>query len=132
MAQDTTQLRRLIKDERGTCCDAALTERLDELKALSDGTKSSFERDVAALKALGNETRYEIVRLLTAADRELCVCEFSPLLSVSESAVSHALRGLTDAGLVSRRKEGTWRYYQPTPLAERLLSALDGSRGEQE
>ena len=81
-----------------------------------------------ALSALGNETRYRIVRLLATADDELCVCEFEPLLDVSASAISHALSNLTDAGLLARRKEGKWRYYRTTPLAERLLGALDTGR----
>ncbi|WP_394296231.1 ArsR/SmtB family transcription factor [Halorubrum lacusprofundi] len=85
--------------------------------------------DVELLSALGNETRYKIVRMLHAADGdELCVCELSPLLDVSDSAISHALSKLTDAGLVTRRKEGKWRMYRATPRANAVLVALDGSR----
>jgi Predicted transcriptional regulators len=58
----------------------------------------------------------------------LCVCELSPLLDVSDSAISHALSKLTDAGLVTRRKEGKWRMYRATPRANAVLVALDGSR----
>ena len=61
-------------------------------------------------------------------DDELCVCELSPLLDVSDSAISHALSKLTDAGLVTRRKEGKWRMYRATPRANAVLVALDGSR----
>jgi DNA-binding transcriptional ArsR family regulator len=84
---------------------------------------------VAVLSALANETRYKIVRILHIADGELCVCEFSPLLDVSDSAISHALSPLTDAGLLWRRKDGKWRKYRTTARANALLVALDGSRG---
>ncbi|ELZ95116.1 ArsR family transcriptional regulator [Haloferax mucosum ATCC BAA-1512] len=126
-----TRLRNLIRDEVGSCCDADVEARLAQLTELKTDLPDEYEADLAAMKALGNDTRYRVVRLLTAAD-ELCVCEITPLLDVSESAVSHALSDLTDAGLVTRRKDGTWRYYRSTPLAERLLTALDADRGDDE
>lgn len=108
---------------------APSTDRLAELETLNEAARESeFETDVELLSALGNETRYKILRILHEADDELCVCEFSPLLEVSDSAVSHALSTLTDAGLVTRRKEGKWRMYRATPRATAVLVALDGSR----
>jgi DNA-binding transcriptional ArsR family regulator len=86
------------------------------------------ERDRTALKTLGNETRYTVVRLLATTGQELCVCEITPVVDVSDSAVSHALSDLHDAGLVTRRKEGTWRYYEATDRATELLDALDRTR----
>ena len=130
MAQDTTRLRRLIADEIGECCDADVAARLDELEALAASTPEDVAADLDALSTLGDGTRHRIVRLLAAAEGELCVCEFSPLLDVSESAVSHALSDLTDAGLLTRRKEGTWRYYRTTDRADRLVDALDATRGD--
>ncbi|MFC7204919.1 ArsR/SmtB family transcription factor [Haloferax namakaokahaiae] len=132
MADASTRLRRLIEDEVGSCCSTDVDARLDELSALGDELPSEYDRDLAAMKALGNDTRYLITRLLATADDELCVCEITPLFDVSESAISHALSDLTDAGLVSRRKEGTWRYYRTTPLADRLVGALDAERGGDE
>ncbi|WP_418282786.1 ArsR/SmtB family transcription factor [Halorubrum sp. DTA98] len=125
----TDRLRRYVVDECGSCTDADLSERLAELEELNEAVGGSdLETDVALLSALGNETRYKIVRMLHTADDELCVCELSPLLDVSDSAISHALSKLTDAGLVTRRKEGKWRMYRATPRASAVLVALDGSR----
>ena len=129
MTENTTRLRRLIEDEVGECCDADIEERLASLESLSKSLPERQGQDVTALQALGNDTRYRIVRLLAAADGELCVCEFTPLLSVSESAVSHALADLSDAGLVTRRKQGSWRYYDTSDRAEQLVEALDATRG---
>lgn len=85
--------------------------------------------DVRVLSAVGNETRYETLRLIASGgDGGVCGCELEPTLDVSQGAVSQALSRLHAAGLVSRRKEGRWRYYTATPRAERLLGALDDIR----
>ncbi len=129
MSPQTERLERLIVEENGGCCEADLEERLESLRSYQSETPTNPDVDLTALKTLGNDTRYSIVRLLTAADRELCVCEINPILNVSDSAVSHALSDLYDAGLVTRRKDGTWRYYETTDRAEALLTALDETRG---
>ncbi len=129
MSSQTDRLERLITQESGGCCGADVEERLDSLRSYRSETPADPDADLTALKTLGNDTRYTIVRLLTAADRELCVCEISPIVDVSDSAISHALSDLYDAGLVRRRKDGTWRYYETTARAEALLTALDETRG---
>lgn len=129
MTASTDRLERLIADEIGECCAADLDERLAELDSLrEEAPLDTAVADARVLSALGNDTRYAIVRLLGAADGALCVCEFDPLLDVSESAVSHALSNLTDAGLLTRRKEGKWRYYDTTDRADALVAALDSTR----
>lgn len=130
MGQQTERLERLITEELGECCAADVEERLDSLRAYQSETPGSPDSDLTALKTLGNDTRYTIVRLLSAAGREMCVCEVNPVVDVSDSAISHALSDLYDAGLVTRRKEGTWRYYEVTDRARALLAALDETRGD--
>ena len=101
----------------GACCTAA--QPLGE---------SELAVDVQVLSALGNDTRYEALRLIADTEGEVCVCELEPALGVSQSAVSQALSRLSAAGLVSRRKDGRWRYYAPTPRATALLDTLDETR----
>ncbi|MFB6156985.1 MAG: ArsR/SmtB family transcription factor [Haloferacaceae archaeon] len=86
--------------------------------------------DARLLSALGNDTRYELVRRVAAADGDVCVCELESAVGVGQSAVSQALSRLRSAGLVTRRKEGNWRYYGTTEAAEELLGTLDGLREE--
>jgi ArsR family transcriptional regulator len=88
----------------------------------------SVADDVQTLATLGNDTRYEALRLIATADDAVCVCELEPALGVSQGAVSQALSRLFSAGLVDRRKEGRWRYYTATPRADRLLRVLDETR----
>ncbi len=123
------RLQRYLADDQGSCTPGDVTERMAELEELDAATEGSvLDTDVELLSALANDTRYKIVRTLHEADDELCVCEFSPLLDVSDSAISHALSQLTDAGLVTRRKDGKWRKYRATARANAVLVALDGSR----
>ncbi len=93
-------------------------------------TESELASDVQVLSALGNDTRYEALRLIADTEGDVCVCELEPALGVSQSAISQALSRLYAAGLVSRRKEGRWRYYAATPRATTLLNTLDETRGD--
>jgi ArsR family transcriptional regulator len=93
-------------------------------------TESELASDVQVLSALGNDTRYEALRLIADTEGDVCVCELEPALGVSQSAISQALSRLYTAGLVSRRKDGRWRYYAPTPRSTALLNTLDETRGD--
>jgi len=127
VAQSSTRLRRYIADDLGACCDEDVERRLAELESFDVGSDDRVATHVTALSALANETRYRLVSALHAAEGELCVCELHPLVDVSESAVSHALSTLTEAGIVTKRKDGKWRMYRITPRGTALLVALDGT-----
>lgn len=129
MSESESRIGRYLEDDLGECRAEDLQARLDaldELEATID--ESVVSNDVAVMSALGDETRYRVVRLLVAVEEELCVCEITPLVDVSDSAVSHALSKLTEAGLVTKRKDGRWRKYRATGRASALLTVLDGSR----
>jgi ArsR family transcriptional regulator len=102
------------------CCSVSRSHSL---------TDSEVAADLKVLVTLGNDTRYEALRLIAGADDALCVCEIESALGVSQGAVSQALSRLFSAGLVERRKQGRWRYYTATPRATRLLSVLADTRG---
>ncbi|WP_255192318.1 ArsR/SmtB family transcription factor [Natronobeatus ordinarius] len=131
MAETRTRLRRLLAETLEECCEADVDRRLEELHALTDAT---FDEDLVrpVFAVLGNRTRYRLARTLAVTDDERCVCELEPVVDVSESAVSHALSDLVDAGLATRRKAGNWRYYDATPLAESLFETADREVGASE
>ena len=68
-------------------------------------------RAVAALRfrALGDETRLRLLELLT--DGERTVGNLMDATALGQSLVSHHLRTLRQAGLVSTRREGRWVHY---------------------
>jgi ArsR family transcriptional regulator len=126
MTQD--RLSRLVEEGDRDGCSEDPEERVEELRSVADEVLPEAAEDAGVLSALADETRCVLVHVLRSADGELCVCELEPVVDVSESAVSHALSDLAEAGLVERRKEGKWRYYRTTDRAEAVLDALDEFR----
>lgn len=71
--------------------------------------KSVTLRLSETFKVLGDPTRIKIIQALSLT--ELCVCDISTLLNMSQSAISHQLRVLRNLRLVKFRKEGKIVYY---------------------
>ena len=99
--------------------------RLARDEAISD---QEVDRLSSMYKVLGDPTRLKIVMALK--DVEMCVCDLSAFLGVSESAVSHQLRRLRDLALVKKRREGQVIYYtlDDSHIADLLSIALDHVR----
>ncbi len=68
-----------------------------------------MQRQIKMLKALGDETRLRIMKLLLK--RELCVCELEAALDLPQSKVSRHLTVLRSTGLVEDRRDGLWIFY---------------------
>ncbi len=64
-----------------------------------------------AAKAVSDPIRLQMLYLLSQCE-DLCTCEFSELLELSQSKVSYHLNVLLQAGLVSRENHGTWSHYR--------------------
>lgn len=87
--------------------------------------KRDFEPAAALLKAIADPHRLTILATLAASDREVCVCDFTDALPLNQPTVSHHLRILREACLVTCERRGTWVYYQVNPDAsERISDAL--------
>ncbi|HEX2391462.1 MAG TPA: metalloregulator ArsR/SmtB family transcription factor [Solirubrobacterales bacterium] len=92
-----------------SCCTPLAGTSLDEERA------AEMER---VLKALADRHRLRIVNLLLRAEGEpVCVCEVQPLLGLSQGTVSHHLKQLLEAGLISRETRGTYSYFRLVPGA---------------
>jgi ArsR family transcriptional regulator len=75
----------------------------------------------ATLKAIADPARLRLLSMISAhVDGEACVCDLTAPLGLSQPTVSHHLKVLLDAGLVTRSRRGTWAYYRTVP--ERLTS----------
>ena len=72
-------------------------------------TVPDTRRAAQLFHALSDETRLEIVRLLSHGER--CVCELQNVLDAAQSRLSFHLKTLKDAGLVTDRRDGRWIYY---------------------
>ncbi|MDY3867791.1 MAG: metalloregulator ArsR/SmtB family transcription factor [Pyramidobacter sp.] len=60
-------------------------------------------------KALGDENRLKILRLLRGEER--CACKLLEQLKISQPTLSHHMKILCGTGLVAGRREGKWMYY---------------------
>ncbi len=82
-----------------------------------------FEASAALFKAVADPYRLTMLAMLAASKDEVCVCDFTDALPLNQPTVSHHLRILREAGLVTCERRGTWVYYRPAPDALERLSA---------
>ena len=77
-------------------------------------------------KALGDPTRVRLLSLIAAhADGEACVCDLIEPVGLTQPTVSHHLKQLVEAGLITREQRGKWAYYRVEQAAlDALASAL--------
>ena len=89
------------------CCEGALTSVLprrdaDELSIL--------------LKAVADPVRLQLLSIIRAAEaHEACVCDLTDAVELSQPTVSHHLRVLTEAGLLTRERRGSWAWFTLVP-----------------
>ncbi len=101
------------------CLDLPKAERLRDDRLSEDAARVIAER----AKALGDPTRLTIATALAGAD-ELCVCDLAWVSGRAENLVSHHLRSLRAAGLVTSRRDGKMVMYALTPAGSALLATL--------
>jgi ArsR family transcriptional regulator len=94
---------------------------------LGGGLSAQAAADLASLfRVLGEPMRLQMLSAIAAQpNREVCACELSEPLGLSQPTVSHHLKILFEAGLLEKERRGTWIYYRIVPqrLAE-LQQAL--------
>src|SRR6187200_2993608 len=95
------------------CCTTAV--------APTDLAPGRRDRLVSVYRALGDPTRLEVFRLIAAQTGPLCVCDIVDRFNVSQPTISHHLRILRDAGLVTVSRRGVWAYYAVDPAGLALL-----------
>lgn len=100
------------------CCPGGLATPLD---------RSTAEELARLLKAVADPARLQLLSLIRAgADCESCVCDLTEEVGLSQPTVSHHLKVLVDAGLVTREKRGYWAWYSLVPARLSELAAVLG------
>jgi DNA-binding transcriptional ArsR family regulator len=95
----------------------------DMLRGMTRARATSLDPDVRLLAALADPTRLAIVRQL-ASEAETCACDFTSCCEVGQPTVSHHLRVLREAGIVSAERRGQWIFYRLEPSTAERLGAL--------
>ncbi|WP_410874790.1 ArsR/SmtB family transcription factor [Nocardia sp. A7] len=80
----------------------------------------------AVFKALADPVRLRLFSLVASrAGGEACVCDISDGVEVSQPTISHHLKVLREAGLLTSERRASWVYYRVVPEAfARVASAL--------
>ncbi len=100
------------------CCDPQPRKQVDA---------DELRREVALLSALADQTRLAIVTTLADLDEPLCVCEIVPRFQLGQPTISHHLKILREANLVTTEKRGLWVYYSINrQVLDRAASYLNG------
>lgn len=86
---------------------------------------SQAETLATALKAVADPVRLRLISLVAAhQDDEACVCDLTDPVRLSQPTVSHHLKVLVDAGILTREQRGRWAYYRLVPDTLTRLSDL--------
>ncbi|MFC8664899.1 MULTISPECIES: ArsR/SmtB family transcription factor [Streptomyces] len=87
-------------------------------------TAEEAERTARMFKALGDPVRLRLFSLVASHEGgEACVCDISDV-GVSQPTVSHHLKKLREAGLLTSERRGTWVYYRVEPSVVAALGGL--------
>lgn len=89
------------------CCSPVVGQVLEPAEA---------ELLAASLKAIADPVRLRLISLVGAhKDAEACVCDLTEPVGLSQPTVSHHLKILVEAGILTREQRGKWAYYRLVP-----------------
>ena len=107
----------LLAGDVATCCAPDADAALDAAGA---------QRLAAVLKVIADPTRLRLLSLVAAqgVDGEVCICNLTEPVGLTQPTVSHHMKVLVDAGLLDREQRGKWAYYRQVPGALDALAGL--------
>lgn len=116
--------RRAVAAEDADCCAPPPVE--------SPLGEEGAARYAGVLKALADPHRLRMLALIAAQppDAPLCACDVEAAFELAQPTISHHLKVLREAGLISVTRRGLWHYYAPRPEGlqpvHQALAALTG------
>ena len=86
----------------------------------------AFEHLAQVLRAIADPTRLHLLSLIASSpDQQACICHLTGPVGLSQPTVSHHMKLLVEAGLVTREQRGKWAFYAIIPAAfDNLASAV--------
>jgi ArsR family transcriptional regulator len=117
----------LLAGDLASCCPPSAEGALDSETA---------ERLARVFRALGDRHRVRLLSLIAASEGgEACICDLTAPVGLAQPTVSHHMKLLVDAGLVTREQRGKWAYYRiapetAAPLGDMLRILLADSAAE--
>jgi ArsR family transcriptional regulator len=102
--------------DAGRCCAPLSASVLDETEAAELA---------GVFKALADPVRLRLLNLIASAEGgEACVCDLTGAFELTAPTISHHLKVLRQAGVITGERRGTWVYYRAVPEALTRLSGL--------
>lgn len=90
--------------------------------AISESSAASL---ATTLKAVADPLRLRMLSAITTDARgESCVCDLAELADVAQPTISHHLRVLKDAGVLTSERRGTWVWYRVAPALQPAITTL--------
>ena len=98
------------------CCPPLVGSPMEE--GLAAGLAAMF-------KALGDPVRLRLVSIVASSPGgEACVCDLLPAFELAQPTISHHLKVLRGAGLLTCERRGSWVHYRVVPAALAQLAAV--------
>jgi ArsR family transcriptional regulator len=93
---------------------------------VSEPLSSAETGNLAALfKAIGDPVRLRLLSLIASHEGgEACVCELTAAFELTGPTISHHLKVLREAGIITSERRGTWVYYRLVPAVLDRMGAL--------
>ena len=89
--------------------------------------RGEAERRAALLKALADPLRLRLLSIVASHEGgEACVCDLLECFELSQPTISHHLKVLREAGLITGERRATWVYYRIEPDVLEALAAVLG------
>jgi ArsR family transcriptional regulator len=93
-----------LLEDGAACCGTVAGGALESEQA---------ERIARVFKALGDPTRVKLLSLIGGSETgEMCICDLTDPVGLSQPTVSHHMKQLVDAGLATREQRGKWAYFR--------------------
>lgn len=94
------------------------------IKVVKPLPRARSRRLAEIFKALADPTRLDILRVIVTQSGPVCACDIVEQFDLSQPTISHHLKVLRDAGLLSSRRSGLWSIYEPDPEGFKQLADL--------
>jgi ArsR family transcriptional regulator len=107
-----------------------LAELTDAVRCCSPLVREPLSADQAVemarlFKAMGDPVRLRLLSLIASHDGgEACVCDLSGVFDLTGPTISHHLKVLREAGVITSDRRGTWIYYRIQPETLAMLSQV--------
>ncbi|HMN40371.1 MAG TPA: metalloregulator ArsR/SmtB family transcription factor [Phycisphaerales bacterium] len=94
----------LLTEDGTACCGTVAGGALESEQA---------ERIARVFKALGDPARVKLLSLIGGSESgEMCICDLTDPVGLSQPTVSHHMKQLVEAGLAAREQRGKWAYFR--------------------